>query len=583
MTRRWVFREPVEAHPRLASLNLPPLVQRVLLARGLADPDHVSHFCQPRLSDLHHPSLMPNIDAAARRLVHAVRANQAIAIYGDYDVDGITAAATLYHVIRAAHPNARLTTYVPHRLEEGYGVNSDALQQLKSDGVDLVVTVDCGITAPQPAAHARQIGLDLIITDHHNPPAETHTLPDALIVHPRLPGSAYPFPDLCGAAVAFKLAWRFATAWCDSERVSDNLQRTLLDMLPLAALGTIADVMPLRGENRIIASFGLRLLKQTALPGLHALIEASNLMDANIDSEKVGFILAPRLNACGRMGHAAEAVHMLTDARPDEAADIARRLSQLNRQRQQTERAITEHAARMAEDAGMTGDHRRAIVLADPSWHPGVVGIACARLVDRFGRPAILLQKQPDVCKGSARSIDGYSIYDALCDNSDLLASFGGHDVAAGLTLATSNLDRFSDAIIDHANARIPVDHLLPPIYIDCDAMLHELDLTAVKRIAALSPFGRANRRPTLRVCDATLAEPPRQIGSQGRHLDMRLRQDHCGRRRVIRAVWWRSGALASHFASGMKLDVAVEPKLNEWNGRLNIEAEIKDVIVRHP
>ncbi len=581
LTRRWLIREPLETSIGLSNLRLPPLFERILLARGLADAPSIKQFCEPKLTDLHNPALLPNADSAAERLVTAVRNDESIAIYGDYDVDGITATAILYHIIKTASPAARITTYVPHRLEEGYGVKADALRQLRAAGVDLVISVDCGITACEPAKVAREIGLDLIITDHHTPAGDGAPLPEALVVHPRLPGSDYPFGDLCGAGVAFKLAWRFATCWCNSERVSENLQIKLLDMLPLAALGTIADVMPLLGENRTITTFGLRLIRQTPLAGLRALIEASNLMDEQIDSQKVGFILAPQLNACGRMGHAAEAVHMFTDADPEEAAVIARRLIQLNRQRQKTERGIIDEAARMAEDAGMTADDRRAIVLADPGWHQGVVGIVCSRLVERFGRPTILMQRYDDYCKGSARSINGYSIHDALAANAEYLTTYGGHDAAAGLTLKTDNLPAFAEALIEHANTNIPIEHLVPSVQIDCDTSLDELDMAVVKHIASLSPFGRANRRPVVRVRDAVLAENPRQIGSQGRHLSLKIRQDHDGRRRVIRGVWWRNGSLAVDLAPGMRIDLAMEPKLNEWAGRVSVEAEIRDVMVR--
>lgn len=564
-------------------MNLPPLLERILLSRGLIDPSHVQRFCEPKLTDLHDPSLMPNLDLAAERLIEAVRGDRSIVIYGDYDVDGIAAIAILYHIIKTVAPDARLRRYVPHRLEEGYGLNLEALKKIRAGGVDLVVTVDCGITALEEARLAREIGLELIITDHHNPKVADGPLPEAVVVHPRLPGSDYPFGDLCGAGVAFKLAWRFATAWCNSQRVSESLQKMLMEMLPLAALGTIADVVPLVGENRVITSYGLRLIKQTSLTGLRALIEASDLMGENIDSEKVGFILAPRLNACGRMGHAAEAVRLLTDAPADEAAAIARRLAQLNRQRQRTERTIFEQAARRAEDAGMTGGDRRAIVLADPAWHPGVVGIVCSRLVDRFGRPAVLMQRQDEQCKGSARSIDGYSIHEGLLACAEHLTTFGGHDMAAGVTLQTDRLDAFTEALIEHANAHIGIAELTPAISIDCDASLTELDFPTVRRIAALSPFGQANRRPTVRIRGATLTEAPRQIGAHGRHLAVRFRQEDGGQRRVMRGVWWGAGSLAGDLAAGMRLDAVIQPKLNEFNGRISVEAEIRDVMVKEP
>jgi single-stranded-DNA-specific exonuclease len=576
LTRRWIHRQG-GAQPTAGGGGL---FERILRARGLVDPDQIRRFCEPKLTDLYEPDLLPHIEAATDRLVQAVRQDQSIVVYGDYDVDGIAGCAILYHVIKAVAPDARLETYVPHRLEEGYGLNTEALRQLRDRGAQLVVSVDCGITALEPAAEARAIGLDLIVTDHHLPESG-EPLPSALaIVHPRLGGSRYPFGELCGAGVAWKLAWKFATTWCGSKRVGKNVQKVLLDMLPMAALGTIADVVPLVDENRTIASFGLRWIKQTPLVGLKALIEASDLTGEDIDSEKVGFVLAPRLNACGRMGHAAEAVRLLTDASADEAGEIAGRLTRLNRQRQDVERRIADQAARRAEDAGMTADDCRAIVLADESWHAGVVGIVCSRLVERYGRPVVLLQQQGDECKGSARSIDGYSIHEGLTAAAQHLTSFGGHEAAAGLGLPTASLEAFTAALVEHANAHISVERLTPTLTIDCDAGLEELDLSTVRRIRTLSPFGQANPTPTVRIRNATVAEPPKQIGANGRHLTLRLQVDDGARRRSLRTVWFGAGARAEDLASGMHLDVVIEPKINAWNGRESVEGIIRDVRV---
>ncbi len=575
LTRRWVFRDPAAT----AEMDRMPLPKRILHARGLRDPDLLRQFCEPKLTDLYDPELMPGLEMAATRLVAAVRRGESIAIYGDYDVDGITASAIVYHTVKAVAPESDIRIYIPHRIDEGYGLNGDALRNLRAGGVDLVISVDCGITAIEPARVARSIGLDLIITDHHNLPASDGQIPEAVaVVHPRLPGSQYPFGELCGAGIAFKLAWGFATIWSGSRRVGSSLQQLLLNLLPLAALGTIADMVPLVDENRTIATFGLRWIRQTPIVGLRALIEEADLMDANIDSEKVGFILAPRLNACGRMGHAAEAVDMLTAASPAKARAIAGRLTALNRERQQTERSIAEHAALLATDAGMTKDDRRAIVLAHESWHIGVLGIACTRLCERFSRPVVLLKRQGDLCKGSARSIKGYSIHDALRACSGCLQSFGGHDAAAGLSLATTDLPAFVEALVAHANAHLSPRQLTPTAYIDCNATIDELDFDSVRQIRTLAPFGRDNPRPTLRLRDTTLADSPRPVGAQGRHLIMNLRSGEPAQRRWLRSVWFNAGALASTLAPGMQLEALIEPKINTYKGRTSVEAELRDV-----
>lgn len=579
MTRRWRYRD---AAPRAGDAGTPGLVERILSARGLADPAEVSRFCEPKLSDLHDPALLPGVDRAAERVIAAVRDRQPMVIYGDYDVDGITASAILYHTIKTADPEAPVRCYVPHRIDEGYGLNVDALGQLHEQGAQLVISVDCGISAKRPAEVAKQLGLDLIITDHHNLPTDSAELPEAAaLVHPRLPGSGYPFGELCGAGVAFKLAWRFATKWCNSERVSENFQRTLLDLLPLAALGTIADIVPLVDENRVLARFGLAHIKQTANIGLRALIEESGLMDAKIDSEKVGFILGPRLNACGRMGHAAEAVEMLTTADAERAHAIAHRLAELNRWRQKTEREIVEQAEHLAIEHGMTERDCRAIVLAHHDWHPGVVGIACSRLVDKFHRPTILMQRNGALCKGSARSIEGFSIHAALCQVANFLTTYGGHDAAAGLSLDVENLEPFTSALTAHANETITEEQLTPCVTVDCEARLDELRLDNVKPLSAMSPFGAGNPRPIVHVADAVVADAPRQMGREGKHLDLRVRGDDAGGRQWLRCVWWNAGHLAGDLATGMRVDLAVEPKLNTFNGTTRIEGELRDVRVQ--
>lgn len=577
LTRRWRYRTGLEGNPPVPEAG-GDLIARLLAARGFTDRDDVERFTRPRLSHLHAPRLLPGAERAAERLVDAIRNREPIAIYGDYDVDGITATAILYHTLRAADPNADIRTYVPHRLDEGYGLNSEAIRQLARDGARVIVSVDCGITALEPARVARECGVDLIITDHHNPPSEGEALPDAFaIVHPRLPGSDYPFGELCGAGVAFKLAWQFATTFAGNDRVGGALQQTLLDLLPLVALGTIADVVPLVDENRILTGFGLHGIKQTKFTGLRALLQESGLLGENVDSEAVGFILGPRLNACGRMGHAEEAVRLFTGATPEEAEAIAANLAKLNRDRQQTERRIFIEAERMAIDRGMAENDGRIIILAHEDWHPGVVGIVCSRLVERFGRPAILLQRSTDLCKGSARSIDGYSMSAALASCAEHLRTHGGHDMAAGLSLAPDQLDAFTDAMTAHAQAAIDRELLVPSATIDVDTELSELTPETVHGLGGLSPFGRGNPRPTVRLNAMRITAPPREIGRNGRHLSMTVTDDTSSARRNLRVVWWNGAEQALNLAAGSRIDLLIHPKLNHWNGRTTVEGEIVD------
>lgn len=577
LTHRWEMR--AGAGSASESAEALPLVDRLLGARGIVGREAVERFASPTLLGLHSPRLLPNIDRAAQRLVDAVRGGERIVIFGDYDVDGIAATAILFHTFKAIDPDARIGSYVPHRLEEGYGISTEAIRHLHTEGADVVVSVDCGITAVEPARAARALGLDLIITDHHHLRRDEPIIPDAFaVVHPRLPGSEYPFADLCGAGVAFKLAWHFATTWAGSERVGDGLRHTLVQLLPFVALGTIADVVPLIDENRIMASFGLRLIRHTTNVGLRALLEETDLAHDHIDGEKVGFILAPHLNACGRMGHAAEAIRLLTEADPREAKSIAQQLGRQNRERRRVERSIVEHAITRAEDAGMTGDDSRIIVLADESWHAGVIGIVCSRLVGRFHRPAALMQRQGDVCRGSARSIEGYSIVRALEHCADLLLTSGGHDMAAGFSLEASNLDEFVRRLTEHANHHIAVERLVPTLTIDCPARLDEMTLPVVRRIARCSPFGPGNPRPLVHLSGARINSPPRQVGSHGKHLAMGIEQLTNETRTRVRTIWWNGGCHTGALARGMRIDLAVQPKINCWNGQENVEAVVRDV-----
>ncbi len=549
------------------------LVDRILAVRGLSDPAAARDFLNPLLTHLHEPSLLPDMDRAAERILAALRAKAPLVIYGDYDVDGITATAILWHTFRAIAPSAPVSTYVPHRIDEGYGLSVDAMNALADQGARVVVSVDCGVTATAAARAAVQSGIDLIITDHHNPPSREEELPPAFaVVHPRRPRSVYPFGELSGAGVAYKLAWRLCTLACNGHRVTKELQSLLLDLLALAALGTIADVVPLVGENRVIARFGLSRIKRSPLVGLRALVEASGLDGEKIDSEDVGFKLAPRLNACGRMGHAREAVELLTTAGAPRAEEIARALCRFNDERRATERRIFEHAAAMVEERAMHTPGRRAIVLAHEDWHAGVVGIVCSRLVERFGRPTILMCSAGGECHGSGRSIEGFALADALGACSAHLLSHGGHDMAAGLRLEAGNLDAFTEAFTAVANARLAPDDLSRPLLYDAEARIEELTTETVACLERLAPFGQGNPRVRVRI-GATLAEPPSPLGSSGRHASLKLRENGG---RPLRIVGWNWLGRLDQLPRGGRVEALISPLISTWSG--NVEAELHDL-----
>ncbi|HZW10849.1 MAG TPA: single-stranded-DNA-specific exonuclease RecJ [Phycisphaerales bacterium] len=560
-----------------AAPGVHPLVARVLGARGLCGAEETAEFLRPSLTGLHDPSLLPGVDRGAERILRALRSGERIIIYGDYDVDGVTATAILWHTLMSLRPGADVRTYIPHRLDEGYGLNPEAIATLAAEGARVIVTVDCGITACESAAVAADRGVDLIITDHHNAPDCEDSLPRAYAaVHPRLPGSAYPFGDLCGAGVAYKLAWRLVTLAEGSARVSQRSRELLVSLLALAALGVIADVVPLRGENRVIARFGLGRLKHTPLAGLRALIDASGLGGEEIDAERVAFTLAPRLNACGRLGHAREAVRMLTTCSYEEAHAIAEELNRQNAARRKIEDEIVEQASELAEAAGMTGPGRRAIVLAHREWHAGVVGIACSRLVERFHRPVVLMADDGEVCHGSGRSVPGVSLHAALARCAHLLERWGGHDMAAGLAVRREHLECLQEALVAEVNAVLHEASLARRISYDCDAQLAELAIEPVRELERLGPFGMGNPQVRLRLNALAIADQPRAVGKEGKHLSMRVRSGD----RSLKLIAWRWGERAGELAPGMRIDAIVTPKLSDWGGSTSVEAELHDLRV---
>lgn len=575
LTKRWLARR-ADA-PTLGGRSL---VDRILAARGYTQPADIAAFLDPSLKGMHDPDLMPGLRVAAERILAAANGGEAIVIYGDYDVDGISASAILYHTILHVAPGAKLKCYVPHRIEEGYGLNAEAIAKLAADGARVIVSVDCGVTAVHPAQVAGASGVDLIITDHHTPPPTKDELPSAFaIVHPKLPGceSPYPFPELSGSAVAFKLAWRLSTLAAGTERVSAATRALLLDMLALASLGVVADVVPLVGENRIIARHGLSRLKTTGIPGIHALIDASGLGNDKIGAEDVGFRLAPRLNACGRMGHAREAVELLTTARGERAKSLAEELSRQNDLRRATERRIFEQACALAEERGMTSADHPAIVLAHAEWHQGVVGIVCSRLVERFARPVLLMQDHGDHCHGSGRSVDGVALVDVLRDCSSHLSTFGGHDMAAGLKLSSSGIDAFRSAFVDCCRRALKDRELIASERYDTDATLDELTLDAVTRLGALAPFGRSNPSVCVRLRGVRIAGQAQRLGSDGKHLSMHIAAE--GRlERAWRCVAWNWGDRVADIPAGASIEALITPKASEWNGQRRVELELRDL-----
>ncbi|MEM9019084.1 MAG: single-stranded-DNA-specific exonuclease RecJ [Planctomycetota bacterium] len=559
-----------------------PLIEKLLRVRGVTSAEQAGRFLRPRLSHLHDPADLPGCDRAAQRLKHAVEAGQPVAIYGDYDVDGVTASAILYHTLKLA--GASVTTYVPHRLDEGYGLNEQAIRKLAEDH-PVIVSVDCGVTATGPAQAAKELGIDLIITDHHQFDADQ--LPQAYaLVHPGLTGhdgQGSSNPDLCGAGVAYKLAWHFARVYTGAGvegKLPERYRELMLDLLALAALGTVADVVPLTGENRVITAFGLRRLRHTQIDGLRELIKASKLEGEDIDAYHIGFVLGPKLNACGRMGHAREAVELLTTATGDRARELAKQLHHANEDRKATERATVRQAEQMVVEAGFDSDDQRAIVLAHRDWHPGVVGIVASRLVDKFHRPVVVLciDEQAGEAKGSARSVDGACIHTALNACAKHLTKFGGHAMAAGMTLPIEAIDPFRDALVKQVNTMLSPAQLVGRVRIDADVALGDCNLPLFQQFQALAPFGRSNPKPRLIAERLVLSRPAQRMGSAGKHLSLYLSGATEQGAAAMRAVGWNKGDLADELPAGACVDVVFQPSINQWRGNCSAELHIIDI-----
>jgi single-stranded-DNA-specific exonuclease len=553
--------------------GIPAVVAQLLFARGIRDAADARQFLDPKLTGLREPDLLPGAAAAAQLLFEAVRANRRITVYGDYDADGVSGAAILLRCLRML--GAAVDSYIPHRIDEGYGLNGEALRKLAAQGADVVVTVDCGIASVCEAELAAELDLTLIITDHHQ---AAQSLPRAAaIVHPGLPGGDYPFPGLCGAAVALKLAWALCQQASQNKRVTERLRQFLLQAVGLAAIGTVADVVPLVDENRILVRHGINSLRSYPTVGVAALLRQTRLRDKRqMDGEDLAYVLGPRLNAAGRLGQAEIAVELLTTESVDRAEKLAAYIEELNAQRQSLERGIARAAEKQARERY---DPRRdaALVLADADWHPGIIGIVAGRLADKHHVPTVVVALDPLGVKpgiGSARSIHGFDLHDALATCSDHLESHGGHAAAAGLKVTEAKLPAFRRAFCEAASRARNGAARAAELQVDAETALSCLTHQIVMQIESLAPFGHGNCRPVLCASNVRLAEPPRRMGEAGRHLSMVF--DQHGVR--IRAVAFGGGDWEEELAAARgDLSIAFRPVINTFRGQSTVEIHLAD------
>lgn len=559
---RWILRaaaEPTQVARLEQELKLPAALCRLLVVRGLSDPEAAKRWLRPRLDQLHEPGALVSMDRAVARLVHALDAGETILVHGDYDVDGMCATTLLVSVLRALGGTA--VPFIPHRLTDGYDLGDAGVQAAREAKAGLVVTCDCGTSAHRAIDALRASGIDVIVSDHHLPGGP---LPECVaVLNPKRPDAETGDRDLVAVGVAFHLARALV-----AERGAD--ERHALRHLDLVALATVADVGALRGENRALVREGLRFLTQTTRPGLRALIRSSGLEGKALTAGRVGFTLAPRLNAAGRLGSALRGVELLLADNDDTANRIARELEELNRTRQAMDRDTLDAARDQVAQRGL--DDAWGLVLAGDGWHPGVVGIVASRIVEEFGRPAVLVAMDGDTGKGSGRSIGAFDLHAGLGECRDLLLRFGGHRVAAGVTVERRHVPAFADRFNAVAKRELTPDDLVPELRADLELPLRDVTDDLERLLRHGEPWGVANPTPVFVARGLTVAERPRVM--KGEHLRLRVADGAT----ALDAIGWRLAERGAGLAAGDRVDVAFQVERDTWGGRDVLQLKLADV-----
>lgn len=564
--RRWEERRPsssqLSAEHLSSLLGILPGTASVLLLRGISSVEEGRSFLDNRLASLPDPFLFDGMDRAVDRLVEAIEKDEKIAVHGDYDVDGITGTALLVEALRAF--GADVSYYIPLRLLDGYGLSSDALRKAADEGARVAVSVDCGISAVKEAQKAIELGLDLIITDHHLPPEQ---LPEALaVINPRKAACSFPFKELAGVGVAFFLLVALRKGLRERGLFKSKGEPDLRVFLDLVALGTIADIVPLRGVNRILTKYGLDIMTAGNRPGIRALKEVADV-SPEVSCGVVAFRLAPRLNAAGRLEDAARGVALLLESSEEETRPVARLLDELNKERQKIEQETLEQAVALIDEQNRLG--RFSIVLADNRWHPGVIGIVASRLVERYHRPTILIALDGDAGKGSGRSIRGFHLYEALDQCCGYLEAFGGHEYAAGLSVKTDSIEHFSASFETIAAQRLTEEDLLPILAHDGEVSIEEITLEFITELLRLSPFGAGNPEPCF-VARGIYAQQTKVL--QEKHISFTARQGGYSAPCIAFGMADRLSDLSG------EIDILFAPAINEWKGKRSIQLRIKDL-----
>ncbi len=557
MNKKWecyqVDEELVDKIARKYSIS--KLIARILVKRNIIEDEKINVFLNPTRKDFYNPFLMPDMEKAVDRIIKAIENNEKIMIFGDYDVDGITSITVLKKFL--LDRNANVSQYIPNRLFEGYGLNKDAIAKIAEDKFDLMITVDCGISGVEEVEYANSLGLETIVTDHHEP---GEILPNAIaVVDAKRKDNIYPFNQLAGVGVVFKLIQAI------SQRL--NLEeKEYLKYLDLVCVGTISDIVPLVDENRVIAKLGLKLVEVTKNIGLKTLLEVSGYKQ--IDSTTISFGIAPRINACGRMGHEQEALKLFLTEDANEAKEIALRLNEYNKERQEIEKRIFEEAVQEIEN---TDKEKDVIVLGKENWHHGVIGIVSSKITDLYFKPSILICFEEKVGKGSGRSVPGFDLYEALSNCNNHISRFGGHSMAVGITVEKDEFEDFKKDFEEYAQ-NSNIRDIIPIIEIDETVGLKDINIRDIAELKLLEPFGEANKTP-LFLCKNLKIHSIRAL-SEGKHLKLSLRDDNFW----LDAIGFNQGHLTEEYRIGDKVDVVGTLEINQYNGRQSIQINLKDI-----
>ncbi|NOK61181.1 MAG: Single-stranded DNA-specific exonuclease, DHH superfamily [Chloroflexi bacterium AL-W] len=561
--KRWIVRDSAPSGFLATMDRYTPLVATLLYQRGLRDPKDIDAFLTADYRvGLHDPFLMKDMQCAAERVITAINEHEPIAVYGDFDADGVTAVTLLVQVITAMGGDIR--PYIPHRVREGYGLNTEAIDRLNAEGVRLLITVDCGISNTAEVAYANTVGLDIIVTDHHTPPEE---LPEAYaIINPKQPGCEYPYKQLVGVGIAFKLVQALV-------RGGAKMALRGRDLLDVVALGTVTDMGPLNGENRVLVKAGLESVNATERPGLRALLDDAGLVQGKIRASDISFMLGPRLNAAGRIDDAVLSYKLLLADDLDAARTLAKNLSEANRQRQGLTREIQEHARNKVKE--LEKDKNHIIVLDDEQYQAGIVGLVASKLVDEFARPVLLIERGAETSRGSARSVSGFNMIEALTSCGEMFVRYGGHSAAAGFTIETDRLPDLEAYLLDYAETHLSDELLMSMLEIDAETPLETLTWDLLDQLQLLEPFGQANAQPILMSRRVYVASAQAK-GFQDQHLKLRITDGEGGP--SYEAIAFRLGHLARYFQQHPWIDIAYTLEANEWNGNRKLQINIKDL-----